>query len=409
MLLPLPAILATLSLLLFVEESSGQGTGAVSGVVTNAQSRVPVANVLVRVVDRDREVLTDEQGRFQLVDIAAGNRTLVFSHLAYGEHTRSVTLARDSTLQLDVRISQQALELSPLVVETRTQAEQDRRASGNVINEVLFEDIQLAARQGKNLIELLRQQIPNVRLRPARQRNCLEYRMLGTLEECREMTVVMDGAIASEAGSLLPLINLEDLERLEVLSPSEGAARYGNLARNGVLIIETRIGTLPPGPPPALSPGRYDWNFEQRRYPWLRVFTASFLTNAATLAVAYVPIANCTQIMSGSLQARVSYQAGRDRDECHMLLTYGAPIAALVLPGTLAGAAARWAGQTDLSRGLGSRSVAFGAFTNLLGQLVFFTGRARDSGSLELLGLSMIVVGTPALQTISDRYFRSLR
>jgi hypothetical protein len=55
-----------------------------------------------------------------------------------------------------------------------------------------------------------------------------------------------------------------------------------------------------------------------------------------------------------------------------------------------------------------ARAMTFGVFSNLLGQMVFFTGRSRGS-DLQWLGLSLVLVGTPLLETLSDRYFRSMR
>jgi hypothetical protein len=320
-----------------------------------------------------------------------------------------VTLASDSTLQLDVRISRQTIELTPLVVEALSQTEQQRRASGTAINEIGFEAIQLAARQGQGMIDLLRQQIPNVRFRNAGgSRNCLEYRMTGTLEYCREMGVVMDGTVVTDPGNLLPLLNLDDIQRIEVLSPAEASSRWGDLAARGVLIIETRTGTLPLGQRGDDATARFDWGGEQQPYPWLRVFAASFVANAAAVAVTYVPMAHCTHVLSGSFRPRVTGFDGSGPDECHPILSFGAGVAVLVLPGPAGGLTATWAGRTERSRGQRGRSVTLGIFSNLLGQLVFFTGRGRES-DLQWIGVGLLALGAPLLETLSDRYFRSLR
>jgi hypothetical protein len=380
------------------------------GVVTDAQSGAPVPNVLVRIADTERQALTGADGRFRLDSIAAGSRTLLFRHIAYGEHSRSVTLTEASTLQVDVRISQQTIELTPVVVETLSPEQLARLASGSPINEIRFEAIQLAARQGQGLIDLLRQQIPNIRFRNAAgSRNCVEYRMQGSLEACRDMTVVMDGQVVSDPGNLYPVMNLDDIERIEVLSPAEASSRWGDLSIYGVLLIETRTGTLPLGERETETTARFDWTGEAQPYPWLRVFTTSFVANAATIAVAYVPMAHCTHILTGSFRARLLDSSDATSPlECHPVISFGAGLAALAAPGPVGGFSANRAGATVRSVGMRGRSMTFGVFSNLLGQMVFFTGRGRDS-DLQWLGLAIIAIGTPLLETLSDRYFRSLR
>jgi hypothetical protein len=396
--------------LLGAESLRAQQAGAISGVVLDGQSRAPVTNVLVRVADSELQAFTGRDGRFRLDSIPAGTLTLLFRHIAYGDHTRSVTLESASLLQLEIRITQQTIELTPVVVETLTSAEQQRLASGTAINEIRFEAIQQAVRQGQGLIDLLRQQIPNVRFRSAGgSRNCLEYRLQGTLEACRELTVVMDGTVVSDPGSLYPMLNLDDVERIEVLSPSEGSSRWGDLAAHGVLLIETRTGTLPVGRPGSELAARFDWTGESQPYPWLRVFTAAFLANAGTIAVAYLPMAHCTHVLTGSFRARlVDPSDATSPLECHAVISFGAGLTALALPGPIGGYAATRAGATSRSVGMRARAMTFGVFSNLLGQMVFFTGRSRGS-DLHWLGLSLVLVGTPLLETLSDRYFRSLR
>jgi hypothetical protein len=204
-------------------------------------------------------------------------------------------------------------------------------------------------------------------------------------------------------------MNLDDIERIEVLSPAEASSRWGDLSIYGVLLIETRTGTLPLGQREADASPRFDWTGESQPYPWLRVFTTSFVANAATIAVAYVPMSHCTYFLTGSFRARL-LDAGDATSplECHPVISFGAGLAALVAPGPVAGLAANRAGATTRSVGMRGRSMTFGVFSNLLGQMVFFTGRSRDS-DLQWLGLAMIAFGTPLLETLSDRYFRSLR
>lgn len=77
----------------------------IDGRVTDSETRMPVANALVRVIDADLATKTDHRGHFALSDLKAGTYTLAVSHIAYlpAQRTVSVTRATDVVIELSRR------------------------------------------------------------------------------------------------------------------------------------------------------------------------------------------------------------------------------------------------------------------------------------------------------------------
>ena len=383
---------------------SGQDTSVVTGLVIDAQSGEPVPDVVVGFDRMDLLAYTDSTGRFRLDGVPAGSRSFVFRHLAYGEHGRVVVVQEGgAALDLEVRISQEAIELSPLVVDVLSEAERQRLASGFVLRELGFEQIQEAQRQGLLLEDLVRR-VPGIRFRRINvggaARDCIEYRTYGTGNTCRDLAVVMDGVRMGSASMLLHTLDLDEVQRLEVLSAGEAGLQYGMSAGFGVLVVETRTGRAfadleRVGP---MSP--FDWDVEAEPHGWWRVFVTSFVANAAAVGLTSVPLAYCTHVLDGSLT---------NQPRCNRWVARGAGVAAIALPGATAGALGSWAGGTQLSRGHRGWAMSLGTLTNWAGALLYFTARSSDSEGRQIVGLGIMALGTPLMVTVSDRYFRRLR
>ena len=76
----------------------------IAGRVTDAETRTPVANASVRVLNAGLATKTDDRGHFAFSDLAAGVYSLAISHIAYQTGRRTVHLSGTSDV---------AIELSP--------------------------------------------------------------------------------------------------------------------------------------------------------------------------------------------------------------------------------------------------------------------------------------------------------
>lgn len=90
--------------------------GRIVGRVVDAESGSPVDGALVAVGDADYQAVTGAEGAFELERVPAGERTLRVHHIAYGEHQASVTALGNATVDLEIRLAAEPIELEPLTV-----------------------------------------------------------------------------------------------------------------------------------------------------------------------------------------------------------------------------------------------------------------------------------------------------
>jgi hypothetical protein len=380
-----------------------QETRVVSGVVVDAQSGAPVGDVLVTIQDTDLRAVTDADGRFRVGAVPIGSLRLVLRHVGYGEHAQPLVVGASGSLEFRVRISSRAIELSPLVVEVVSDAALERRASGNSLNVIDRPTIDAYSARGERLINLL-SSVPGIHV----NRSCVEYRLrantadMGPIDEpesdldaslpCREVTIYLDGIPMPEGSGVLQTLPLQDLERIQVLSPSEAGVRYGGGGR-GVLLVETRRGSVPETPDERVTITGFGWN-EPQPYRWLRVLSISAIGNAATAALTYTALFDCSQTTSFQPRRRCSASVGTG---------------AGLLTGAIGGMVTRWAGRTPHSEGRILPSLVVGTATASIGYALRLHGENRDSDVSRTAGNLVLAVGVPLSLTLADRVFRVLR
>ena len=84
------------------------------GRVTDAETRMPIASVRVRVLNTDFATQTDESGRFVFFDLMPGTYTLSVTHVAYGVGQRTVRVAE--TAEVFIALSHRTLPLDEFSV-----------------------------------------------------------------------------------------------------------------------------------------------------------------------------------------------------------------------------------------------------------------------------------------------------
>jgi hypothetical protein len=380
---------------------SAQQTGTLSGRLQDEGSLAGIASVIVRIASTDLSALSDADGRFQIRGVPAGSQVVLLQHVAYGERVDTVLIRAGQEARLDLRLSMRAVQVDSVVAEAATELQARRRSTGAAMHELLRPAIDEAARKGQSLAELLRDQMPslNVQSQSAGFLTCVEFRQgsgLRTTGACQMMAIYIDGVFMSAPGTIPPNIPLNDIERVEAISPGQAGVQYGTLGGNGVLLIETRRG---PGPQ-RQRPGEtyligFDWSEEPNPYPWVRVIASGVLGNALGLGVGLLAAEQC--LLVDDRRGTVGV-----RDECGGLKALAAGSLAIVLPIFGTSYATRWGGSTVRSRGRLVPAVVVGSVSALTGYLLLVEG--QNVGAGVALGL-----GIPALVVLSDRVFRVLR
>ena len=86
----------------------------ITGRVTDADTRMPIASVRVRILNTDFVTQTDGTGRFVFFDLMPGTYTLVITHVAYNEVRRTVRVAE--TTEVFIALSHRTLPLDEFSV-----------------------------------------------------------------------------------------------------------------------------------------------------------------------------------------------------------------------------------------------------------------------------------------------------
>lgn len=373
--------------------------GSISGRVVDAATGRPIPDVVIRLDGSDHETLSDARGMFRLTEVAEGEQRLVLEHLQYGEHARRVLVTPDEDLSLEARISTRAIELAPLVVETLSELDQRRITSGSQINEVIRDDLDLAQTSGRTLSQMLSERIPGASVRRGPSgRSCVEYRGARGGGACRDLAVFVDGVRIADPGSFYDMVPPGDIERMEILSVAEAGARYGSVAGNGVLLIETRRPRAPNNPDEPMSANAiFDWSGEAQPYAWKRVFATSFAANVIGIGLGMALADQCLRRSdAGSLGLR---------SHCGGAATMGVGILSMALPTLGSSLAAQWGGATPMSQG----RLAPTSLTTVLGVASGYFLVVHGTGVSEAMGSIVLGLGVPVLTTLADRMFRSNR
>jgi hypothetical protein len=381
---------------------TAQEARVVTGVVVDAQSGAPVADVLVTIRGTDLRAVTDPDGRFGITGVPVGSLQLVLRHVGYGEHAQPLVVGASGALDFRVRISTRAIELSPVVVEVASAEDRARRASGNVTNVIDRATIDAFSRTGQGLLPLLGSRVPSLRVIG----NCLEYRfqaytppspdpddpslMVGFA--CRDITVYVDGMPNHQGSALLESMSPQDVERIQVLSPGDAGARYVDAGR-GVILVETRKGVAPEMREPRANVTGFAWN-EPQPYRLLRVLGVAALGNAALAGFTTRVFFDCSE-----------HELQLTRIRCSAAVATGAAGFTSAVGGLLT----RRVGRTELSEGRAVPALLIGAATASAGYMLYLHGENENSDSARAAGQIVLAVGMPLSLTLADRVLRVLR
>jgi hypothetical protein len=398
-------------------------SGELVGRVVDAASGEPVAAALVALeaapggaslglAGGTPRALTASDGRFELSAVPVGMSVLRVEHLAYGVHRHPLRIEGDGSGFVEVAVSVTAIALEPLLVEADRSTELGGRGSPSARNVIGREAISEGAASGVSVGDFLSREVAGMYVRRNAQLGgpvCLEFRGARRGDgPCRPPQVYIDGITVPNPLDFFGHFSLDGLERIRVISPSEAGARFGPNSGWGVLLLETRrTGLDSAADIVVVQRARrrselVDWGFEGRAYPWARVYAAAFVGNAAGLAGGAVVMSRCMD-----LGTRRFYR-GSDACGVGLLLTSG--VAMAVLPALGGSFGGRLAGTTPQSRGNLGRSILYSLPVYVPGfAIASINAGGGGLGGADLLGLAMVVLGAPVLNTAADHMFREPR
>ncbi|NEW83042.1 MAG: TonB-dependent receptor [Mariniphaga sp.] len=214
-------------------ESATQQQKSVSGKVTDG-SGASVPGVSVVLKGTTTGTVTDTDGKFSIPKIQSGS-VLVFSFI--GMKTQEVTVGNKTTV--NVVMEETAIGLDEVVaIGYGTQKRKDLTgAFGQVKSEELTKTAVVGldqALQGK----IAGVQVTSNSGEPGGSVS-MRIRGVGSINSSNEPLYIVDGV---PYGSL-NAINVNDIDRIDVLKDAAAASIYGSRASNGVVLVTTKRGT----------------------------------------------------------------------------------------------------------------------------------------------------------------------
>lgn len=226
--------------------------GTLVGRVLDYQSDQPVSGVEIAVVGTDTRVLTDAEGRFVMDDLPPGRHLVVTEGLGYEMRTDSVTVFSQETVDVELRLATEALEVEGLVVTARTRFGRTTSLAGpakraDFITRADIEPLLTRAQHAGDVLRFMN--VPGLSIRDIRVQDvggalvwglCVEVSRRYGGEGCQQAAVYLNDVHMPYPDQVLQDLDPNIIERIEILSPIDAQFQFGTVAGNGAVAIYTR-------------------------------------------------------------------------------------------------------------------------------------------------------------------------
>ena len=135
--------LACMVLFLGIDSIYAQGSGNISGTVVDKSSGEKIAFAGIRVVGTSLGASSDEEGKFIIRRIPAGDYRLITTYIGYEEQTISVTVAADKTLEVKIELDYAGVQGEEVVISAQVSGQMNainEQLSSNTIKNVVSSD-----------------------------------------------------------------------------------------------------------------------------------------------------------------------------------------------------------------------------------------------------------------------------
>ena len=234
-------------------------TGTVAGQITDQATGQPLGGVEVHVVGTNFRTLSDDQGRYLITRVPAGEHTVRASLLGYGQARQTVTVAGGGTASASFALSVTAIEVEGVVV-TALGMERQARTLGVATEQLNSAEL---TRAEVNLVNALSGEVAGVHITnsgPQGGSSRIVIRGENSITGDNQPLFIVDGIPVNNStgiggvvgttsdqggfdyGNAIQDINPDNIESITVLKGPNAAALYGSRASNGAIIIETKKG-----------------------------------------------------------------------------------------------------------------------------------------------------------------------
>ncbi|HEX6964622.1 MAG TPA: TonB-dependent receptor [Gemmatimonadaceae bacterium] len=231
-----------------------QGTGTISGVITDAASAEPLAGAQVFIASTRQGAMADAQGAYTIADVPAGTVTVRVRMLGYEAIERPITVTAGQETRLDVGLHRTAVTLEAMVV-TATGAERTKEI-GNSISTLNANEI--ASASASDPQQILAGRTPGVTVlansgQPGAG-GTIRLRGNNSVSQGNDPIIYIDGVrifnghtptTVGGRQATMPLNDIDpaDIDHIEVVKGPAATTLYGTEASGGVIQIFTKHGS----------------------------------------------------------------------------------------------------------------------------------------------------------------------
>ncbi len=215
--------------------------GSIRGTVIRSDDRSPVRGLTVAVQGTGLSTVTDNQGRYVLLRVRAGEATLAFRLFGFAPQERTVTVPTGGSATLDVELEMRPVTLGEIVVEAASRTPErivEAPAAIAVVAPTFARDVAATgqvpmALQSVPGVDIVQSGVNDFNVNARGFNSSLNRRVL-VLQDGRDLAIAFLGVQEWNATS----IPLDEMGRIEMVR-GPGSALYGANAFAGVLNITT--------------------------------------------------------------------------------------------------------------------------------------------------------------------------
>jgi TonB-linked SusC/RagA family outer membrane protein len=228
----------------------------ITGRIVDQGSGQPMAAVQVSITGTGIGALSQQTGRYLLLNVPVGTHTVTAQRIGYRTVTAQVTVAAGATVVQDFSLSEEALGLDEIVV-TGTAGGTQRRALGNAVASVAAADVAKKATVN-GVQDLLTGRVPGAQFRGISGNvgtgGSIQIRGVKSFTLSSNPLIFIDGVRMDNSTNLGPSlgdrrqsstldnINPQDIQSIEIIKGPAAATLYGTEASAGVVQIITKRG-----------------------------------------------------------------------------------------------------------------------------------------------------------------------
>lgn len=268
--------LAAATLLLVLPTRVFAQTGTITGTVTDAATKQPIAEARVVLPGTAFETQTSQTGEFRFTNVRSGPITIGAFRLGFKAVSDTIRVIAGQTVTVNLRMNASLVNLSEVVV-TGTAGNQERKAQAALVSSVTAADV-IKDAPITSVANLLQSRVPGVALSAqsgtAGTATTIRIRGASSINLSNQPLLFIDGVrivegtIASgQSGQVYDRMNdlsPDDIESIEVVKGPAAATLYGADASAGVIQVITKKGR--PGSNSFSQSVRIETGTEDRNY-----------------------------------------------------------------------------------------------------------------------------------------------